>query len=208
MRIACFTDNGFARCSTPVRDAVHKCADFLANAGHEVEERRPPCVEQAFDLEFGLLGADGVDGIDEYLRSVGSMRVHPLLTGWLDRMRPLRATASQLAQRWAEWDEYRAALARFFAEFDAVLCPVYTQPALPHGESLREENFRGFSYTMAWNVAGAPAATVRCADTNGLPINVQVATPRWRDMDALHVAALIEEQFGGWRPPTSAPVRS
>jgi Asp-tRNA(Asn)/Glu-tRNA(Gln) amidotransferase A subunit family amidase len=65
---------------------------------------------------------------------------------------------------------------------------------------------------MAWNVSGNPAATVRVAETNGLPINVQVVTARWRDLLALDICSLLEKQFGGWRPASfnsavpSAPV--
>lgn len=204
MRVAFFTDNGFARCTPEVVDAVNRCAKFLQRAGILIEEHRPPVAEQAFDLEFALLGADGCDGIDAYLKDVGSTEVHPLLTAWLNRMRPLRATASQLAKTWERWDDYRSGLARFFRRYDAILCPVYTQPALRHGESIRDGNFEGFSYTMAWNVAGLPAATVRCSETNGLPINVQVVAGPWQDMTALTICQLIEKEIGGWRAPLLA----
>ena len=58
------------------------------------------CLEQAFDLEMRLFGADGADAIDAYLRDAGSIEIHPLLTAWLDRLRPLRATASEFASLW------------------------------------------------------------------------------------------------------------
>ncbi len=54
---------------------------------------------------------------------------------------------------------------------------------------------------MAWNLAGAPAATVRCAESMNLPINVQIIARPWEDMTALAVASAIEEEFGGWRAP-------
>ncbi len=112
--IAFFTDNGFARCAPEVQAAVRRAAHFLSQAGMHVEERRPPCVEQAYELEMALLGADGGEGIDRYLREIGSTKIHPLLIdGFLRRMRPFRATAGQLADRWAQWDEYRAAMTRF-----------------------------------------------------------------------------------------------
>jgi Asp-tRNA(Asn)/Glu-tRNA(Gln) amidotransferase A subunit family amidase len=82
-----------------------------------------------------------------------------------------------------------------------VLSPVYTQPALKHGDSVKPGNFEGFSYTMAWNVAAAPAAVVRCAEADGLPINVQVITGPWRDMLALEICGELEKQFSGWKPP-------
>jgi amidase len=201
VRIAFFTDNGFARCQPEVVNAVEQCARFFADQGLPVEPCRPPGVEDAYELELALLGADGADGIDEYLKTAGSYQTHPLLNGFLDHMRPHRATLAQFAQRWRQWDEYRANLHTFFNRYDAILCPVYTQTALRHGASLLEENFLGFSYTMAWNVAGAPAATVRCATHQGLPVNVQVVAKPWRDLLALQLCRTIEDQFGGWQKP-------
>ena len=177
----------FCECRPEVANAVEQCARFFADQGLVVEPCRPPGVEDAYELELALLGADGADGIDDYLKTVGSCQTHPLLNGFLDHMRPHRATVAQFAKRWQQWDEYRANLRTFFHRYDAILCPVYTQTALPHGGSLIEENFRGFSYTMAWNVAGAPAATVRCATHEGLPVNVQVVTKPWRDLLALEL---------------------
>ncbi len=206
LRIALFTDNGMAPCSQEVVQAVRSCAQDLLNEdllNAEVVEERPPDIEQAYRLEMSLLGADGGDGIDAYLASVGSTQTHPLLeAGFLGRVRPFRCSASELANRWAQWDNYRAGIAAFFRRYDAVLCPVYTQPALKHGESVKAENFEGFSHTMAWNVSGNPAATVRvgCAQC-GLPINVQVVTARWHDMLALQICRILEARNGGWIPP-------
>jgi len=201
LRAAFFTDNGIANCAPEVRSAIENCARALAGFGMNVEESTPPCIEQSYELEMAILGADGVDGIDEYLREIGGTEVHPLLTSFTNRMRPFRATASEFAKRWGQWEEYRSQMARFFDRFDVVLCPTYTQTALKHGESMKDSNFAGFSYTMAWNVAGFPAATVRCADAEGLPINVQAVAKPWRDLTALSVCKIIEEQFGGWQAP-------
>jgi amidase len=200
LRLAFFVDNGFARCAPEIEAEVRLCAEFLSRGGIAVEEQRPPGVDQAYELELALLGADGADGIDSYLKDAGSTEVHPFLTHFVDQMRPYRASASEFAKRWTQWDEYRANLRQFFRKYDAILCPVYTHVALKHGESAIEENFRGFSYTMAWSVAGAPAATVRCASHDGLPVNVQVVAKPWDDMLALDICQSIEDQFGGWQP--------
>ena len=202
-RIAFSTDNGFATCTPEVQEAVRRCANFLSENGFEVEERRPPGVDQAFELELALLGADGADSIDGYLKAAGSTEIHPYLNAFLEHMRPFRTDVGGLAARWAQWDEYRANLRSFFAVYDAILCPVYTQTALKHGESLDEQNFQGFSYTMAWNVAGAPAATVCCGSSRGLPLNVQVVTKPWHDLLALQIIRKLESGLGGWRPPDS-----
>jgi amidase len=203
-RIAFFTYNGFARCAPEIENAVRRCAEYLSREGIHVEERTPPSVDQAYELEFALFGADAGDGIDEYLRDTGSTSVHVLHRSFVARMRPYRASGYELAKRWAQWDEYRSNLAKFFSEYDAILCPVYTQTALKHRDSLDDENFRGFSYTMAWNLARAPAATVRCGEFEGLPVNVQVVTKPWRDLFALEICRLIEAEFGGWKSPGEA----
>ena len=66
---------------------------------------------------------------------------------------------------------------------------------------MKQENFHGFSYTMAWNVGQVPAATVRCAEHAGLPINVQVVAKPWNDMLTLRLCEAIEQKFGGWQAP-------
>ena len=201
LRVAFFTNNGFAPCSLEIKAAVEKCARFLAAEGALVNEERPPGVADGFDLEMALFGADGGDGIDSYLRELGSEPAHPLQTNFISYMRPHKATAAEFAKRWTQWDDFRTALARFFRRYDVILSPVYTQTALKHGESMTEENFRGFSYTMAWNVAQTPAATVRCGDQDGLPINVQVIAKPWHDMLTLRVCQALEQEFGGWQAP-------
>jgi amidase len=194
-RVAFFTVNGI------VGDTIQRCARFLEKAGLQVEERTPPGVEQCYELELAILGADGCVGTDNYLRSIGSHEVHPLTAKFLDRMRPHRATGVEFAKLWAQWDSYVAAMLQFFVEYDIVLCPVYPRTALPHGDSAKDGNFEAFRYTMAWSVAGFPAATVRCGSDGDLPINVQVAAKPWADMTALDICARIEAEFGGWQAP-------
>ena len=199
LRVAVFTSNGFAESAEPVIRVVQSAANALRGLGLHVEEKRPPGLETVYELELALLGADGGQGIDAYLQDVGSEQVHPFLTAFVDHFRPHRAESSELARRWAQWDDYRTKMMQFFTNFDVVVCPVYTQTALEHGGSLQEENFRGFSYTMAWNVAGYPAATVRCGESGGLPVNVQVIVRPWKEMTALRVCRVLEDQFGGWQ---------
>jgi amidase len=205
LRLAFFINNGFIRCTPETEAAVQAAARYLAHCGMIVEETTPPGASDAYELELSLLGADGSEGIDAYLQTIGSHERHPLLeNGFLARMRARRSTMSQFAALWSRWDQYRSDLARFFRRYDAILSPVYTQPALKHGESVKPGNFEGFNYTMAWNVAAMPAAVVRCAEADGLPINVQVITKPWRDMLALEICQELEKKFGGWKPPLIA----
>jgi amidase len=83
------------------------------------------------------------------------------------------------------WDRYRVALALFMEDFDVLVCPV--DPLI---------------YTCVFSLVGWPCAVVRCgAETNGLPIGVQVVGKPWRDNVVLAAAAEIERSAGGWRAP-------
>ncbi len=201
LRVAVYTDNGFAAADAEVSSVVRAAADALSGAVRSVGEARPACLPAAYDLEMKLIGPDGGDGLRAYLRDIGSTEVHPLLTGWLDKLEPYRTDLAGFAHYWSGLDAYRTEMTRFLRSYDVILCPAYIHPALPHGESIRDDNFRGFSHTMAFNVAGWPAAVVRCGESStGLPIAVQVAAAPWREDIALRVASWLEEEFGGWKP--------
>jgi amidase len=120
----------------------------------------------------------------------------------LEKLENYRVTLAGFQNYWAEWDRYRAEMSTFLQNYDVVLCPAYTQAALLHGTSSLEENFRGFSHTMAFNLTGWPAAVVRCGESaSGLPIGVQIVARPWRDDVALAVISRLEEIFGGWQAP-------
>jgi len=206
LRVAFYTDNGFTPAGPEVAAVVRAAAQTLVTAGARVEEARPACLAEAYDLEMKLIGADGGDGLRAYLRGLGSHQLHPLLTGWLEKLEPYRTDLEGFAGYWAEADRFRSEMFAFLRDYDAILCPAYIGPALPHGTSIRDENFRGFSYTMAFNVTGWPAAVVRCGESaEGLPIAVQVAARPYREDVALAVAKGLEDAMGGWKPPSWVP---
>jgi amidase len=203
LRVAFYTDNGFAPADAEVDAVVRAAARAVAPAAQSMTEARPACLPAAYDLEMKFIGPDGGDSLRSYLHDLGSTQVHPLLTGWLDKLEPYRTDLAGLARYWSELDAYRAEMLRFLHDFDAILCPAYIHPALPHGESVRDENFRGFSHTMAYNVAGWPGVVVRCGESpTGLPVAVQAVAAPWREDIALRVALCLEEALGGWKAPS------
>jgi amidase len=202
LRIAFHANNGVCAASEEVAAVVRSAVSVLAVDVASAEEARPSCISDAYRLEMKLLGADGGDSLRQYLTAIGSSRQHPLLTGWLDKLKAYRTDLAGLQRYWPEWDGYRSQMAAFLRRYDAIVCPVYPQPALPHDASTQDENFRGFSYTMAYNLAGLPAVVVRCGDSSlGLPIAVQVVAAPWREDIALVIAARLEQAFGGWKIP-------
>lgn len=196
LRIAYFTSNGFAEPDPETQAVVANAAAALGAL-----ESRPPGVERSYELEMKFLGADGGDGLRSFLRSIGSYRTHPLLDGWLAKLEEYRTDVAGLANYWAAIDEFRGGMYRYLDSFDAIVSPVAAHTALPHGTSIEDANFKGFSYTMTHNLTGWPAAVVRCGTTAaGLPIGVQIAAAPWREDIVLGIAQRLEEVFGGWQP--------
>lgn len=198
LRVAFFTDDAVPEVAAVVRSA----AQALSGTVRSIEESRPGCFGETYDLEMKLLGADGGDALRSYLHDLGSTRLHPLLSAWLKKLEAYRTDLAGFQAYWNEWTDYRLRMCEFFRPYDVLLCPAYPQPALPHGASTLDANFRGFRATMAFNLSGLPAAVVRCgASGDGLPIAVQVASRAWREDVALAVSARLEEIFGGWQAP-------
>jgi amidase len=197
LRVAFYTDNGIAAADSEVARVVRNAAAELG-----AEEARPACLADVYDLEMKLIGADGGDSLLAYAHGLGSHCLHPLLTGWVEKLARYRTDLAGFEGYWSEWDAYRAGMCRFMRDYDAIVCPVYIHAPLPHGTSLADENFRGFSHTMAYNIAGWPGVTVRCGESaDGLPIAVQIVAKPWREDVALRVALHLEEVFGGWQAP-------
>lgn len=205
LRIAFYTANGIVPTAPEVSNVIQAAARALESEVASVEEAKPSCLTETYHLEMQLLGADGGDSLREYLKQIGSDRLHPLLSGWLDKLERYRTGIAGFARYWAEYDLYRAEMVSFFQNYDVIVCPAYTQPALPHGASILDENFRGFSHTMAHNLTGWPAAVVRCgASREGLPIAAQIAAHPFREEIALAIALRLEEALGGWKEPALA----
>jgi amidase len=202
LRIAWFADNGIA---APTREtaAVVRCAAESLGA----EECRPPLIEESYDLEMKLIGPDGGDGLRAYLGMIGSTSTHRLLDGWIDKLEAYRTGLEGFAKYWESLYGFRAAMFEFLQNYDAILSPVCATPAVKHGTSIDDATFRGFSYTMTYNVTGWPAAVVRCGESlSGLPIDLQVAAHPWREDVALAVALRLEEIFEGWKMPTGCAI--
>jgi amidase len=204
LRLAFFTRNGIADADPETAAVIREAAQALEAQGAIVEEKVPPGIEQSYDMEMKLIGPDGGDGLRQFLANIGSNPIHPLLEGWLAKLEPYRTNVSGFAEYWATLHQFRAGMFHFMQNYDAILSPVSASPALPHGTSIEDSNFRGFSYTMTYNVTGWPVAVVRCGESHdGLPIGVQIATGPWREDIVLAIASRLEEIFDGWKPATA-----
>ncbi|HEY3721023.1 MAG TPA: amidase [Roseiarcus sp.] len=112
----------------------------------------------------------------------------------------------------------RARWRTLFREFDAVICPVTPTPAFPHDHS-PDQDARTFmingephpySANMVWagvaTLPGLPATTLPIGRSpEGLPIGAQIIGPWLEDRTPIHLARLIEREFGGFQPPAAFP---
>jgi len=200
LRVAFFTDNGTLAPGADTIAAVRDAARRLEAHVRSVDGARPVGVEESYELEMKMIGPDGGDSLRSYLKSIGSDRHHGLLEGWLRKLEPYRTDLDGFAGYWADLQQFRSRMHRFLADYDVILSPVAAFPALPHGQSIADDVFPGFSYTMTHNMTGWPAAVVRCGTSlEGLPIGVQIAAAPWREDIALAVALRLEELCGGWQ---------
>lgn len=201
LRVAFHIDNGIAAPSAAVAVVVKNAASALADEGVTVEERRPPAIEQTYEIYLGLFTADGGAGIESLLQEVGTRRVHPLMQRVLELQRQGAKSVAELGALVGRWDALRREMLSFMSNYDVLLCPVCAFAGMAHGSTY--DQLPSFSYTMTSNLTGWPAAVVRGGATQaGLPIGVQIVAGPWREDVALAVAQFLQEALGGWqRPP-------
>jgi amidase len=198
LRVALHLDNGAAPVQSEVAGVALAAARVLERAGARVAEARPPGLEQTLAL-YSIVVIDGGAGLRHILRSCGTALDQSSLAH-LERERT-PSSAHQAALH-AAVGEFRSGVAAFMADWDLILCPPNARVATPPGSE--RDNIADYTYTMAWNLTGQPAAVVRAGTApGGLPIGVQCVARAWREDVALAAAACIERELGGWQPPGS-----
>jgi amidase len=119
----------------------------------------------------------------------------------LDRAwRNMAATRGQdVVELHAAWDRYRTNMLQFMLRYDAILCPTDHHPA----PRFADRDPQRFDYTVPFSLTGYPSAVVRTGATRqGLPLAVQILSHPWREDIVLALARILEDEFGGWQPPS------
>ena len=200
LRVAVHTHNGIEAPSAEIIETVERAAKALEARGVVVEEARPAVIDQTYEIYLGLFTADGGAGVESLLNAAGTKRVHPLMQRVLDLQRDGEKSVAELGDLIGRWDNFRSQMLAFMADYDAILCPVSSIAEMKHGSTY--DRLPSFSYTMAFNLTGWPAAVVRAGSTDkGMPIGVQIAARPWREDVALSLAQALQDDLGGWQPP-------
>ncbi|MCE2658669.1 MAG: amidase [Rubrivivax sp.] len=219
LRVAVVTDDACAEVDAPVRRGLEDLAAFLREQGLTVSETaRPVDSAEAWEVYVHLVrAATGAHLNDaDYAAAQAHAAQHPpgsrSFAGWNWR-------GNTLTHRdWVHYDERRATLrrqwARFFDQWDLLICPVATTAAFPHmqtgfrWERMVTVNGRPQPSTdsLFWagypGLVGLPSTVVPLtASPEGLPIGAQIVGPVLGDPVCLRFARFLEEHWRAFVPP-------
>jgi len=180
LRVATYSRHEGADPSPDCAAAAVAAAGALASVTRQVDEVLPPHIGETYRITKDYWRRPESEDADRWVPDG-----------------PAVLSGDLVEEHLFEWDRFRRALIAFMGEYDVIVTPAAELPAQPHGAGEG-----GIAYTLAYSLTGYPAAVVRIGTTaEGLPVGVQVVGRPWRDDVVLAVAASLELQFGGWRPP-------
>ena len=196
LRATFHTDNGIETPTPEIVAAVQTTVQGLAEAGLEIEEKRPPGIEESVEILTALYQSwDGGATARLLLQRAGTAEEDTTLTRHIEAK---TADPAVLVALIDQWDQFRIRMTAFFEDYDLIISPVNANPAILHGTM--GKLYRGFSYTMTYNLTGWPGAVVRVGTSpEGLPLGVQIVARPWREDVALAVAQHLETELGGWQ---------
>ncbi len=200
LRIAWHADNGVVRAAEDIERVVGETAEALGKDGLNLCQDRLPNTRELVDLTARFREATNAGYILRLLERYATIERSPELDGYLtdaaiaggERVEPALLE---------EIDAARSAALGFFADHDAILCPVSFALARPHRAS-HADSFEQWGYMQIYNLLGWPGVSVRAGSSaEGLPVGVQIVAPPWREDIALALAQRIEKLRGGFSEP-------
>ena len=207
-RIGYFEDDGRTPVTPETRVAVQKAAEALSRAGFTVVPFRPDDLEQARQLWWDWFGTAGgmLLSSDTKGRETDLSPMFKEYLKWATSEPP--HTGHTLLYSWLKRDELRSKFLAQMEVFPILLCPAAAIPAFKHGERSwlidgKPVNYLdAWSYTEWFNLLGMSALVLPVSQSNeGLPIGVQLVGRPWEEELLLRVAAELERETGGFRPP-------
>jgi len=182
LRVAFYTHHAEAEPTLETAETCRHAAKLLGGVCARVEEALPPRIEESYIITREYWQRPESESSEQWVpdgeATLGS---------------------EEIEQHLFRWDRFRRALVGFMGQYDVILTPAAERPAMPHGSDSGL-----IPYTLPYSLAGWPCVVVRGGTSNdGMPIGIQVVAGPWRDDVALAVAQVLEQNLGGWQPPSS-----
>ena len=159
-----------------------------------------------------------LDGVDDFFRArswadiasyepQARAKILPYIIAWAEKGATMSAAAAM--KGYNQTNEMRKAAERLFRDVDIVLSPTAPVVAFPAEWASPindpERPFEHIVFTVPWNMAENPAASINCGFTaSGLPIGLQIVGPRFADLTVLRIAKFYESRRGvitNWPQP-------
>src|SRR4029077_12075197 len=198
------------------KQAIRKLAAELARAGCAVEERNPD--DFSFDEAWETWGEIAITeraatGGERSRERVAALNA-TLGERWAvarGSAKGVRATVADYMVALTRRDRLITTLERFFASWDAFICPVTVGPAIPHvpfGTPIDVDGEKvpyfiaGTAYTSPFNLTGHPSVVLPLTRArDGMPIGVQLVGRRWSEPALLALAQQVARISGPFNPP-------
>lgn len=196
LRIGWSAEQGFTPVAPEVQHVITKAAECLASFGCEIEPVALESLESRNAQVFSsiILLAES----NFYFRAIAAGReseLHPVTQG---RLKVSMPKLDDYLQAVADWEKLRRDIAKYFEDYDLLLCPAVPVAAHPHGEMEHYIEGRGtaghpFRTLVPWNLTGSPAISVPFGwSSEGLPIGVQIVGRHYHESTLLQVALAMQ----------------
>ncbi|MFF4219171.1 amidase [Streptomyces nondiastaticus] len=206
--------------ASAVRAGVNRVADALADGGARVERHSAllPDLTEAAMLYRTFLFSGSVARFP--VEAYEQLQAHAAALSADDQSLDAAMLRGMVLSH-RDWIEangrrelHRHGWRQFFAEYDAVVCPVTPTPAFPHDHNPdpreRRIDIDGVAYPyfdqLVWaglaTMPGLPATAIPTGRSpEGLPVGVQLIGPMFEDRTPLRLAELLEQKIGGFQAP-------
>lgn len=185
-----------------VRQSLENSIDCLRKAGWQIEEASPQWPASLPDTNLMALQHAGLAELFGARHQHDPDIFDPLIAAQIEAGRSISggAVVKLLLTR----EQIVAQIARFFEQYDLLLCPTVPCEAWPLDQlgpakiGGRPAGPRGHAvFTPLFNHAGVPALSLPCGfGAQGLPAGMQIVGPRFADLDVLAAATRIESLLG------------
>ena len=208
LRVGWCAEGPFAPVSGEIQAAIEGAASALEELGCEVEEVALKEWEelQGQDISLALYGAEVGHALDPMISGRHDMLSAPLRS----RLIGTRPSQEEYLDALDKCERLRREVARYFSQYDILLCPASVVPAHPCNASeldvdgVKTLPRNALRALVPFDLTGSPAMSVPFGTSgDGLPLAVQIVGRYFDEATQLRVAAALEAVDGAGykRPP-------